>query len=172
MLTEGVGFALGMGAAAAFASGWWVVGAVLAVAWGTLRETAGAWVAIWGATPWGLVGVLGVPWWRRGGRPWRNAHLFDRPWRRFAAMRWEWGLWRRAYWCAWGPAVVGVLGGEAWVLGAIAFAAWPLLRSVDTARLLVYAWPVVAGAAVAGADTRVLVGMVLAAPVMSSIWEA
>ena len=151
--------------------GWWV-GIALALIAGTLRETSGVWIALYAGSPWGLVGLLTVPWWRRGGAPTRNHHLFDHPWRLFGRERLRRGFAVRPYLTCWGAAAPGLLTLNPWVWGAVAFAAWPLLRSVDTARLLAYAWPLVMASAVGGADERLLLALAVLAPLGAFFWDA
>lgn len=173
-LTEGMVIPAGLLAAVAWKlGGWWWIGAVpLTLLVGTFREVAGVWVALWGMTPWGLVGLLAVPWWRRGGAPQRHAHLFVHPWKTFAKARWRAGLGVRPHLTAWGVAAPGLLTANPWVLGAMVMAAWPLLRSIDTVRLLIWAWPAVAGGLVAQAPVELLIALVVLAPVGALIWDA
>lgn len=146
------------------------VGAAL-VAGGT-RETMPILAAAWCGEIVPLVGLLAVPWWRRGGPAWRQVHLFERPWRRFARRRWAEGFSITKHVVPFGGAVAGFASVDWRVWLSVAVAAVPVFRSVDSARLLVQAAPAVIAAAVVGATPGVLVGLVALGAVLSSQWQA
>ena len=149
----------------------WPVRVGAALLAGATRESAPVLAACfaWSWLP--LLGLLAVPWWR-GGQPWRSWELYEHPWRTFAARRWQAGWSLEAHVIPFGGAVAGFATTDPRVWAAVAVSALPVLRSVDTARLLVQAAPAVIAAAVIGASSGALVGMMALGLVLSSWWQA
>jgi hypothetical protein len=112
----------------------------LAILTGATRETAPIFAALWAMNPLPLIGLLGVPFWRRGVAPWRHSHLYEQPWRRHMNARWQQGF-HLGYLVGWGaflPAWPHALGTYPWILMmTLTMATIPILRSIDVFRLLV-----------------------------------
>lgn len=149
----------------------WPIRVAAALLAGATRETAPVLAASFAWDAWPLVGLLAVPWWRTGA-PWRSYELYVQPWRTFARQRWQAGWSLEAHVLPFGGALPGFAFADPRVWAALAIAALPVLRSVDTARLLTQAAPAVIAAAVLGASSSALLGMVALGVVLSSNWQA
>lgn len=146
---------------------WMAIGFALLA--GATRETAPLFAALWAWSPWPLVGLLAVPWWRRGVPPWRHAHLYVKPWRRFAAQRWRQGF-SLTYVLMWGGLLPAFAALDLRASVTLAVAAVPLFRSIDTARLWVpWAMPPLA-AILCSWSPEAALGCLLLGVVLSSTW--
>jgi hypothetical protein len=141
---------------------------------GATRETAPIFAALWAGSPMPLLGLVGIPLWRKGVPPWRYQHLYHEPWKRFAKMRWK-GGWHLGYLAAWGafiPAFPNALNTmPLTTLLTLALSALPLLRSVDTMRLMIpWMLPILA-LSLCQLSHGALVASLLMGVVLSSQWQ-
>lgn len=151
---------------AAGLNGWWAVPYALVA--GATRETAPVFAFLWSGNPYCLLGLLAIPWWRKGGEPHRHAHLFVNPWKTFSRQRWRAGF-QLSYMLPFGGAIAGITNIYSWLV--LAVAAVPLFRSIDTSRLLMWAFPTLLVCAVYNASGGALLAMLGWSIMMSSEWH-
>lgn len=142
---------------------------------GATRETAPILAAIWAMNPLPLIGLLGVPFWRKGTAAWRHQHLYANPWKRHMRVRWEQG-WHLGYLVAWGaflPAFPGALNTyPVPLLLALCVSGVPLLRSIDVFRLLIpWCIPILA-LSLCQSTPGALAASCLLGLILSSQWQA
>lgn len=147
----------------------------LAILSGSTRETAPIFAALWSANPMLLLGLLGIPLWRKGTKPWRHLHLYEKTWETFGRQRWQHGFYL-GYLTGWGafiPAWPGALQQHPILcVGALAMASLPLFRSVDTMRLLIpWVLPILA-LSICQLSPGALLATLLLGIVLSSQWAA
>ena len=127
-----------------------VLGAVvLALLGGATRETIPIFAAVWSWSPWPLVGLLGVGWWRKAAPLGPDApDWLTHPARAAVKLRLAIGLDASLYLRPWGAALAGLVAPSWQTAAALLLAHAQLVVAQDTIRLTAWAAPVlVLGAA-------------------------
>lgn len=143
VLLDAPSFVLALATAWSASAGPWWATLVLALISGATRETAPVFAALWAWSPWPLVGLAAVGWWR----PSAPADEASEPWlvhplREVWALRMRLGLDGSLYLRPWGAALAGFVAPSWQTLATVAVAYAQLLVAVDTLRLAVWAAPV------------------------------
>lgn len=114
--------------------------AVLAILGGATRETIPVFAALWSWSPWPLVGLAAVGWWRRAAPP--DAPWLEHPIREALRLRRDIGLDGTLYLRPFGAALAGLVHPTAQTIATVAVAHLQLAAAQDTIRLTVWCAPV------------------------------
>jgi hypothetical protein len=121
---------------------WWVT-LPLSLVLGATRETGPVFAALWAWSPWPLVGLAAVGWWRPSSpadearEPWL-VHPMREAWKMRCAIGLDGGLYLRP----WGAALAGLVAPSWQIVATVIVAHAQLFAAVDAVRLAAWAAPV------------------------------